>query len=78
MSRLGPYEENSIVQGHVLDVLAGVPDESISAVITSPPYWGLRSYGTEPQVWGGDAECQHVWGKEGKIHIGGQQKDESI
>ena len=30
--------------------------------VTSPPYWGFRSYGTEPQIWGGDSECAHQWG----------------
>ncbi len=42
--------------GHVLDVLRGLPAESVQCVVTSPPYWALRAYGTEPQVWGGDAE----------------------
>lgn len=26
--------------------------------------WGLRSYGTPEQVWGGDADCEHEWGSE--------------
>jgi DNA modification methylase len=30
-------------------------------VVTSPPYWGLRAYGTSPQVWGGKKGCKHVW-----------------
>ncbi|PYO02207.1 MAG: hypothetical protein DMD89_04635 [Candidatus Rokuibacteriota bacterium] len=41
-----------ILQGHVLDRLAELEPESVHCVITSPPYWGLRDYGTEPQVWG--------------------------
>ncbi len=40
-----------------------LPDESVHCVVTSPPYWGLRSYGTPPQVWGGDLGCDHDWGK---------------
>jgi len=36
--------------------------ESVQCVITSPPYWGLRSYQTEPQIWGGSEGCQHEWG----------------
>ncbi len=38
----------------VADALTGlVPlqDDSVHAVITSPPYWGLRDYGVEPIVW---------------------------
>jgi hypothetical protein len=27
---------------------------------------GLRDYGIEPQVWGGEPSCTHVWGGEGK------------
>jgi DNA modification methylase len=40
-----------LIQGHVLDVLRTMPDESVNCVVTSPPYWGLRDYGLEPQVW---------------------------
>jgi|SRR6516164_3875773 DNA modification methylase len=40
-----------ILIGHVLDKLRELPDESVHCVVTSPPYYGLRSYGTEPQVW---------------------------
>ena len=42
-----------ILQGHVLDVLRTLPADSVQCVVTSPPYWGLRAYGTEGQVWGG-------------------------
>ena len=53
-----------IHQGDVLQVLRSLPAESIHCCITSPPYWGLRSYGTPPQIWGGDEECEHEWGNE--------------
>ena len=39
-----------------------IPDGSVDMVFTSPPYWGLRDYGTEPQVWDGDENCEHEWG----------------
>jgi hypothetical protein len=39
-----------------------VEDGSVHVVALSVPYWGLRNYGTEPVVWGGDAECVHEWG----------------
>ena len=33
-------------------------DESVNCVVTSPPYWGLRDYGTAK--WeGGDIGCDH-------------------
>ncbi len=50
-----------IVQGHVLDVLRGLPADAVQTCITSPPYWGQRDYQTEPQVWGGDSAHPHVW-----------------
>jgi DNA modification methylase len=53
-------------QGHVLNVLRSLPDESVQMCVTSPPYWGLRDYGTDPQIWGGDKiafpDCVHEWG----------------
>lgn len=37
-------ELNKIYCGDSLEVLKTFPDESVDCVITSPPYWGLRSY----------------------------------
>jgi DNA modification methylase len=50
-----------IITGHVLSALAQLPDESVHCVVCSPPYYGLRDYGIEPQVWGGDPGCEHDW-----------------
>lgn len=44
-------ELNKIFQGHSLDVLKAFPANSIDMCITSPPYWGLRDYETEPVKW---------------------------
>lgn len=49
------------MQGDVLARLRELPDESVHCVVTSPPYWGLRDYGIEPSVWGGDPACAHVF-----------------
>jgi len=40
------YRDDSgmVICGNALDVLRGFPDNSISCVVTSPPYWGLRCY----------------------------------
>jgi len=32
----------------VADIL---PPESVQTVVTSPPYYGLRDYGVEGQIW---------------------------
>ena len=36
----------AILHGHVIEVLRALPAESAHRVVTSPPYWGLRTYGT--------------------------------
>jgi DNA modification methylase len=33
--------------GHVLERLAELPEKSVHACVTSPPYWGLRDYKTD-------------------------------
>jgi len=50
-----------LLQGHVLERLAEIPDGSVNVVVTSPPFLGLRAYKTEPQIWGGDEGCRHEW-----------------
>ena len=52
---------NTIISGHALAELKKFPSDSIDCVITSSPYLGLRTYDTEPQIWGGDFACQHTW-----------------
>jgi site-specific DNA-methyltransferase (adenine-specific) len=55
---------NKVLHGHVLDVLKQLPDKCVDMMITSPPYWRLRSYATSLQVWGGDPGCEHLFGKD--------------
>ncbi len=48
--------------GDSLGVLKTFPDRIFHTVVTSPPYWGLRDYGTAE--WeGGDAACDHKTGQ---------------
>lgn len=45
-------------QGDCLDLLRAMPEASVQCAVTSPPYWGLRDYGTG--AWeGGEDSCQH-------------------
>ena len=45
--------------GDVRKCLRRLPARSVHCVVTSPPYWGLRDYGTG--TWeGGSANCDHV------------------
>jgi len=51
--------------------------DSIDLVVTSPPYWGLRDYGSETiRVWGDDPECKHEWVEDSTIfgNMGGGEE----
>lgn len=52
-----------VLVGDCRAVLRSLPAESVHCAITSPPYYGLRDYGIEPSVWGGDEDCEHEWGE---------------
>lgn len=52
-------ELNKIYQGNANIVLDTFPDAIADVCITSPPYWGLRDYGTGTWV-GGDENCEHI------------------
>lgn len=39
-----------IINADVMDGLKQLPDESVHCVTTSPPYWGLRDYGSQGQI----------------------------
>lgn len=50
---------DTILTGDAWQLARTLPDASIHCVITSPPYWGLRDYGTA-QWDGGDPACDHL------------------
>lgn len=64
-----PYIDDSdftLYVGDALTTLRGLADQSVDCCISSPPYWGLRDYGTGG--WsGGDPDCLHS--------VGGQVQD---
>jgi DNA modification methylase len=48
-----------IIEGDCIKGMKTLPDGCIQTCVTSPPYWGLRDYGTA--TWdGGDSSCNHV------------------
>ena len=49
---------SEIILGDCREVLKTLPDASVDCCITSPPYYGLRDYGTGAWV-GGDPNCPH-------------------
>ena len=42
---------NKITLGDCVDIMRRMPDECVHCCVTSPPYWGLRDYGVDPQMW---------------------------
>ena len=49
---------NDVLQGDCIEVLKTLPDGSVDTCVTSPPYYGLRDYGTGKWI-GGDPNCPH-------------------
>lgn len=47
-----------ILEGDCRELLRTLPDASVHCCVTSPPYYGLRDYGTA-QWEGGDSGCDH-------------------
>src|SRR5512147_2078216 len=48
-----PYfsdEHLTVYHGDAREVMASMEPESVHCVVTSPPYWGLRDYGTPGQL----------------------------
>jgi DNA modification methylase len=54
----GKMKTNQTLIGDCRETLKQIPDNFVQTCITSPPYWGLRDYGTA--TWeGGDENCEH-------------------
>jgi DNA modification methylase len=63
----------SIIGGDALEKLRELPTESVQCCVTSPPYWGLRDYGTAS--WeGGDAACSHKDARQTRGNIPGTKQ----
>ena len=56
------FQDNgaTIWQGDCRDVLRGLEESSIHCVVTSPPYWGLRDYGSDGQLGLEETPADHV------------------
>lgn len=61
-------ETSRLYLGDVINVLSKLPSKSVHTVCTSPPYWGLRDYGTA-QWEGGDQACNHKHEKTGTVQV---------
>ena len=50
----------NIIVGDCREEMAKLPEQSVQCVVTSPPYWGQRDYGTADFIGGNDPECDHI------------------
>ena len=55
-----------VLIGNAYHVLQKMEEQSVDCIVTSPPYWQVRDYGTEPVVWPGQMDCSmfhraHDW-----------------
>src|SRR3990167_8319892 len=82
-------ELNKIYCTDALEGLKQLDNNSIDCVMTSPPYWALRDYGSSVEtIWDEDKGCEHEWeiGKSsgnfifraGKTTIVGNNKNPEI
>ena len=69
---------NKVICGHALDEIRKLPSNSIDCAITSSPYYGLRSYNTVPQIWGGSPDCNHEWIYATRRGISGGTKSSKV
>src|SRR3972149_2359079 len=61
-----------LISGDALAALSKLKAESVQCVVTSPPYYNLRDYGTAE--WkGGSASCDHRYFKGGHGQASAQQ-----
>lgn len=64
---------------HNIDCSEGlktIPDDSVDCCVTSPPYYGLRDYGTATWI-GGNSDCDHLIGRQARSGVSGKQKTNS-
>lgn len=67
------FPDGKIIIADVLDGLRQLPDKSVQTCVTSPPFYGLRDYGTGTWI-GGNVECEHKMPRNTNRHKeGGKQ-----
>jgi Zn-finger protein len=61
-------EQVALWHGSALEVARGLGDGSVDCIVCSPPYYGLRDYGTAEWV-GGDPGCSHRHETHQKVRV---------
>lgn len=57
----GKQLKTTILQGNAWELVDSLENESINCIVTSPPYYALRSYDVEKVLIGGKKDCEHEW-----------------
>jgi len=50
---------DKVYVGNAMDIFSTFPGGSIDLIVTSPPYYSARDYGSFPFIFGGDPACDH-------------------
>ena len=53
-------QPNNIYCGDCEDLMKEIDDNSIDLIVTSPPYWQLKDYGTENQIGFNDSYEEYI------------------
>ena len=70
--------KDTILFGNCQDTLKQFAPKSARTCVTSPPYYGLRDYGTATWI-GGDPNCKHrKVGKQGSNCITGHKNHDDM
>lgn len=70
---------NQILNGDALQHLKELPSESLDCVMSSPPYWALRNYGSEVEtIWDAREGCEHDWNENIQAARGGYSEDSIV
>jgi site-specific DNA-methyltransferase (cytosine-N4-specific) len=73
LSEIQTLSKKAYHQGDAFELVADIPDASVDLILTSPPYWGQRSYGLThnwdilkewKQQTGGDGSPSYSWYRE--------------
>ena len=52
--------QSTVYHGDAATLLKRFPDNFFRCVVTSPPYWGLRDYGTKGQIGNEEDPSEYV------------------
>lgn len=52
--------QDKIIPGNCVEILPQLPENAFDLIVTSPPYYSKRNYGTE-SIWDAKPGCEHEW-----------------